>query len=42
MAELGLSDPYRPVREPPADFPMLRRHLNSRYRFEPLEGADDI
>jgi len=42
MTELGLSDPYAPVTEPPADFPMLRRHLNSRYRFEPLEGAGEI
>jgi hypothetical protein len=42
MTELGLSDPYCAVREPPVDFPMLRRHLNPRYRFEPLEGTGDV
>ncbi len=38
MKELGLDSPYVLVREPPGDYPKLRRHLNSRYRFEPLDG----
>jgi site-specific DNA recombinase len=42
MAELRLDDPYVPVTEPPVDFTRLRRHLNARYRFEPLEGAGEI
>jgi DNA invertase Pin-like site-specific DNA recombinase len=36
MDELGVSDPYVPVTEPPDDFPKLRRHKHSRYSFEPL------
>ncbi len=36
MKELGISDPYIPVLEPPADCKKLRRHRHPRYRFEPL------
>jgi site-specific DNA recombinase len=36
MDELGLSDPYVRVLEPPADCTKLRRHLHPEYRFEPL------
>jgi len=38
MRELGLDMPYVLVREPPDDYPKLRRHKNAKYRFEPLEG----
>ena len=38
MKELGISDPYIPVLEPPADCKKLRRHRHPRYRFEPLTG----
>ncbi|MCE9554687.1 MAG: recombinase family protein [Planctomycetes bacterium] len=38
MHEQGLSSPYIVLREPPSDYPKLRRHKNSKYRFEPLEG----
>lgn len=36
MKELGITDPYVPVLEPPADCKKLRRHRHPRYRFEPL------
>lgn len=36
MKELGLTDPYVPVLEPPSDYTKLRRHRHPRYRFEPL------
>jgi site-specific DNA recombinase len=39
MDALGLTDPYVAVTEPPDDYGKLRRHLHSRYRFEPLEDA---
>jgi hypothetical protein len=39
MDTLGLTDPYVAVTEPPDDYGKLRRHLHSRYRFEPVEGA---
>jgi DNA invertase Pin-like site-specific DNA recombinase len=38
MDERGLTDPYVPVTEPPADGEWRRRHNQGRYRFEPLEG----
>jgi hypothetical protein len=38
MVDLGLTTPYVPLLEPPHDYPKLRRHLNPKYRFEPLEG----
>jgi hypothetical protein len=38
MDERGLADPYVPVPEPPAGATRLQRHLNRRYRFEPLDG----
>jgi hypothetical protein len=39
MDALGLTDPYVAVTQPPDDYGKFRRHLHSRYRFEPLEGA---
>jgi hypothetical protein len=39
MDTLGLTDPNVAVTEPPDDYGKLRRHLHSRYRFEPVEGA---
>lgn len=36
MKELGLTDPYVAVLEPPADCKKLRRHRHPRYRFESL------
>ena len=38
MREKGLDTPYVLVTEPPTDYPKLRRHLNPKYRFEPVEG----
>jgi hypothetical protein len=38
MCEMGLSSPYVLVDEPPADYPKLRRHNHSRYKFEMREG----
>jgi len=38
MLSLGLSSPYVVVREPPDDYPKLRRHRNRKYRFVPLDG----
>jgi DNA invertase Pin-like site-specific DNA recombinase len=38
MQELGITDPYLPILEPPADCGKLRRHRHSRYRFEPQNG----
>jgi hypothetical protein len=38
MREMGLASPYILVAEPPADYSKLRRHMNPRYRFEPLDG----
>ena len=42
MDTLGLTDPYVAVTEPPDDYGKLRRHLHSRYRFEPLESAGEF
>jgi len=38
MRELGVTDPYEELREPPQDQDKLCRHLHARYRFSPLEG----
>jgi site-specific DNA recombinase len=38
MKELGLESPYVLVTEPPEDYPKLRRHKNSQYKFRPREG----
>lgn len=38
MRELSLDTPYVIVLEPPTDYPKLRRHMNPRYQFVPLEG----
>jgi hypothetical protein len=38
MRERGLSSPYELVLEPPMDYLKLRRHLNAKYRFEPVAG----
>ena len=38
MISLGLESPYVTVLEPPADYPKLRRHKNSRYQFNPRDG----
>jgi hypothetical protein len=35
---LGLSNPYITVLEPPPDYTKLRRHHNRKYQFKPLEG----
>lgn len=42
MDQLGITDPYVPVTEPPAEGSKLRRHLHKRYRFEPLDGAGEV
>lgn len=39
MLLMGLSDPYIPLTGPPQDNCKLKRHLNPRYRFEPLDGG---
>jgi site-specific DNA recombinase len=36
MDELGLTDPYVPVSEAEIGESRMRRHLHSRYRFQPL------
>jgi hypothetical protein len=38
MKELGLESPYALVTEPPDDYAKLRRHKNSKYRFQPRDG----
>jgi site-specific DNA recombinase len=38
MKQLNLADPYLRLVEPPMDYPKMRRHLHSRYHFEPLPG----
>jgi hypothetical protein len=38
MRELGLESPYVFVGEQPEDYSKLRRHLNRKYHFEPLDG----
>lgn len=38
MLTLGLDSPYAVLREPPNDYPKLRRHRNRKYRFVPLDG----
>ena len=38
MRSLSLTSPYVPVLQPPEDYPKLRRHRNSKYRFTPLDG----
>lgn len=38
MLSLGLSSPYVTLQAPPDDYPKLRRHKHTRYRFEPLDG----
>jgi hypothetical protein len=40
MKEMGLTEPYVTVLEPPMDYPKLRRHLNRRYEFTPLDGYE--
>ena len=42
MDELGLTDPYIPVTEPPEDLTKMRRHKHKRYRFEPLPDAGEF
>ena len=42
MQERGLSDPYFPLTEPPADNAKLRRHLHPRYRFRPLPQVPEV
>ncbi len=38
MQQMGLSDPYVELTNPPEGDSKLKRHLNPRYRFEPLDG----
>jgi len=42
MDELGLTDPYIPVTEPPGDLTKMRRRKHKRYRFEPLPDAGEF
>jgi site-specific DNA recombinase len=42
MDELGITDPYVRVTDPPEDSRKMRRNLHSAYRFEPLPGAGEI
>ena len=37
MQAQGLSTPYVAVLQPPGDYTKLRRHLNGKFRFRPLE-----
>ncbi|PHS03479.1 MAG: hypothetical protein COA78_17775 [Blastopirellula sp.] len=38
MKELGLTDPYIFLNEPPEDYKKLRRHKNKRYQFQMLDN----
>ena len=38
MRELDLDSPYATLLEPPSNYPKHRRHLNPKYRFDPLPG----
>ena len=38
MLQLGITDPYVRLTEPPLEGTKLKRHLHPRYRFEPLDG----
>lgn len=38
MQKMGITDPYIQLTEPPKNGSKLKRHLNPRYRFEPLDG----
>jgi len=40
MRQLGLETPYLLVPEPPAGYSKLRRHLNPKYRLQPLDGYE--
>jgi site-specific DNA recombinase len=40
MKRQGLNSPYMLLREPPADYPKLRRHKNVKYHFEPRDGYE--
>ncbi len=40
MKNLGVDSPYVMVLEPPTDYPKLKRHLNPKYEFRPLEGYE--
>ncbi len=42
MNELGVTDPYVSITEPPEDIPKMRRHKHKRYRFTPLDHAGEI
>ena len=42
MDDLGITDPYIPVWEPPEDGLKLRRHRHPRYKFEPLDDAGTV
>ena len=42
MDEIGITDPYVRVLEPPNDCTKLRRHLNPDYAFEPLAPPNEI
>jgi hypothetical protein len=38
MRKRGLDTPYELLTAPPTDYTKQRRHLNPKYRFEPLDG----
>jgi hypothetical protein len=40
MRELYLTSPYVLLTEPPPDYPKLRRHRNTKFRFEALDGYE--
>jgi hypothetical protein len=42
MDELGITDPYVRVNDPPEDSRKMRRNRHSAYRFEPLPGAGEV
>jgi hypothetical protein len=39
MRANGVTDPYIEVTSPPINHPQYRRHLHSRYHFDPLPDA---
>jgi hypothetical protein len=40
MKELGITDPYIQLNEPPPENSKIKRHKHPRYKFNPIERPD--
>jgi hypothetical protein len=40
MKELGITDPYTQLSEPPPENSKIKRHKHPRYKFNPVERPD--